>query len=121
MQIEDIEEVNNGKWPAEYYHTANTEKELAELINSIQWGWLIDVDDKTGQGFSFGIPEVGKVAFSSGSEFLDEDEEIENPDFQVRQFSSALEGVRSFKIKGKPLIEVVRGCRFFQSDMPMPY
>ena len=118
MCLEDCREVNAGKWPAEWYSVANTEEELAALIENMQWGFAIAADVSDGCGFEFGRTYDGRFVFMS-DEFLDDDETVENPDFHQIAYSTAIEGVEKFKINGKPLIEVMRGVRFFQYDIPL--
>ena len=118
MCPEDCEEVNAGKWPAEYYSVANTKEELAALIEEMQWGFAISADVSDGCGFEFGRTSDGRFVFLS-DEFLDDDETVENPDFHETIYSSALEGVEKFKINGKSLIDAMRGVRFFQYDIPL--
>ena len=57
--------------------------------------------------------------YFSTDEFLDDDETNENPDFHEKRYKTAEEGVSDFKINGKPLLEAVRGVRFFEYDMPL--
>ena len=117
MSPEDCKEINEGKWPAEWYSVANTEKELVALIKNLRWGRPISADVPAGSGFMFGEVASGGVFFST-DDFLDDDEMIENPDSHENRYKTVEDGVRDFKINGKPLIDVVRGARFFQSDIP---
>ena len=120
MTYETAMMVENGEMPDDYYRVANDERELAAIIVEFQDGFTIRKDARLGFGFHFGITVGGKLYFAT-DEFLDDDEERDNPDFHEGRYDMAIDGVRDFKINGKPLIDVVRGCRIAQSDAPNIY
>ena len=120
MDYETAMKVENGEMPDDYYRVANNENELAAIIVDLQDGGTIRKDARLGFGFHFGMTVGGKLYFAT-DEFLDDDEERENPDFHEARYSSAAEGVRDFKIQGHSLMYAVRGRRIAQSDAPEAY
>lgn len=120
MDYETAMRVENGEMPDDYYRVAHDERELAAIIEEWHDGGTIRKDARRGFGFHFGKTVGGRYVFMS-DEFLDADEERDNPDFHECRYDTAIEGVRAFEVNGKPLIEVVRGCRIAQSDAPNIY
>lgn len=122
MDYETAMKVENGEMPDDWYRIAHDEAELAAIIEEWQHGGgTIAKDAKAGYGFCFGRTESGKWYFAT-DEFIDDDEERGNPDFHEGRYDTALDGVRDFKVNGKPLIEAVRGCRIaFSGDIPIVY
>ena len=120
MDYETAMRVENGEMPDDYYRVAHDERELAAIIEDWKDGFTIRKDARLGYGFHFGQTVGGRYVFMS-DEFLDADEERDNPDFHEGRYDMAIDGVRDFKINGKPLIDVVRGCRIAQSDAPNLY
>lgn len=119
MDYETAMRVENGEMPDDWYRIAHDERELAAIIEEWCGGGTIAKDTKAGYGFHFGQTVGGKWYFAT-DEFLDDDEECENPDFHECRYDTAIEGVRAFEVNGKPLIEVVRGCRIAQNDGDVP-
>ncbi len=119
MDYEMAMKVENGEMPEDYYRIAHDERELAAIIEDWHGGGTIAKDTKAGYGFYFGQTESGKWFFAT-EEFLDDDEEQDNPDYHEGRYETAIEGVRDFKINGKLLIEAVRGCRIAQNDGDVP-
>ena len=120
MDYETAMRVENGEMPDDYYRVAHDERELVAIIEEWHDGGTILKDARRGYGFYFGKTVGGRYVFMS-DEFLDADEECKNPDFHEGRYDTAIDGVRAFEVNGKPLIEVVRGCRIAQSDAPNIY
>ena len=120
MDYETAMKVENGEMPDNYYRVANDERELAAIIEEWHDGGTIRKDTPRGYGFYFGQTVSGKWHFAT-DDFLDADEEQDNPDFHEGRYDTAIEGVCAFEVNGKPLIEVVRGCRLHQCDAPNIY
>lgn len=120
MDYETAMKVENGEMPDDWYRVARDERDLAAIIEELADGSVIRKDAKAGHGFHFGQTASGKWLFST-DEFLDDDEARENPDFHEARYEKAIDGVRGFKVNGKPLIETVRGRRIAQSDAPNTY
>ena len=120
MDYETAMMVENGEMPENWYRTAHDERELAAIIEEWRGGGTILKDTPHGHGFTFGQTIGGKWFFAT-DEFLDDDEEQDNPDYHEGRYETAIEGVRDFKVNGRPLIAVVRGCRISQNDAPDVY
>ena len=110
----------NGEMSNDCYRIAHDDRGLAAIIEELRDGHTILKDARRGCGFCFGQTAGGRWYFAT-DEFLDADEERENPDFHEGRYDAAIEGVRDFKVNGKPLIEVVRGCRMMRNDAPDLY
>ena len=106
--------------PNNCYSIANNKEELVALIEELGDARTITKDLLYGEGFHFGKTSNGCFFFET-DEFLDSEEEKENPDYHFAKFDTAEEGVGKFKINGKDLLGVVKGCRFFVNDCPMIY
>lgn len=120
MQYEFIQKYNNGEMPEDHYSVANSEAELVALIERMEDGSTIAKDAPKGDGFHFGRTEKGRFFFET-DEFLDENEEKENPAYHSATYDTAKDGVEDFKINGKNLIDAVKGCRFYAWDACVLY
>lgn len=115
----------NGELDPKSYSVVNTVEELIDLIDTIWDGFLIRKDAPCGSGFGFTLTEKGPgygYRFHSDRFLSTEDKKLgkENPDYHSVYYKTAAEGVAHFKINGKPLIEAVKGRRFFANDVPCP-
>lgn len=107
---------NSGMYQEEdFFYTVKTAAGLAAFINRTSEGGTYREDAPPGCGFWFGRTTFGRFVFFS-DKHLDDAGETPNPDCHVKQYDTAAEGVRDFKINGKPLFDTLRGCRLWQSD-----
>lgn len=120
MTFELTQKYLNGEMPDNCYSVANSKAELVALIKELGDAQTITKDLPYGEGFHFGETSNGCFFFET-DEFLDSEEEKENPDYHFAKFDTAEEGVEKFKICGKDLFTTVKGCRFWVSDCPILY
>ena len=120
MTFELTQKYLNGEMPNDCYSIANSKTKLVALIKELGDARTIAKDLPYDEGFHFGKTSNGCFFFET-DEFLDSEEEKENPDYHFAKFDTAEEGVEKFKISGKDLFSVVKGRRFFANDCPLIY
>ena len=98
----------------DFFYTVKTAAGLAAFINRTCEGGTYWEDAPPGCGFWVGRTTSGRFVFFA-DEYLD-DAGTPNPDYHVKRYDTAAQGVRDFKINGKPLFDALRGRRLWQSD-----
>ncbi len=99
----------------DFFYTVKTAAGLAAFINRTCEGGTYWEDAPPGCGFWVGRTTSGRFVFFA-DEYLDDAGKTPNPDYHVKRYDTAAQGVRDFKINGKPLFDALRGRRLWQSD-----